>query len=69
MAALSSSAPGAAFEWRDSGKTLVCSFGQKIGGVAEVNRVLLPALLTQTDVISVMPGQSLEEAFLVEKDI
>ena len=69
MAALSSAVPGAAFEWRDSGKTLVCSFGQKIGGVAEVNRVLLPALLTQTDVISVMPGQSLEEAFLVEKDI
>ena len=69
MAALSSAVPGAAFEWRDSGKTLVCSFGQKTGGVAEVNRVLLPALLTQTDVISVMPGQSLEEAFLVEKDI
>ena len=34
------------------------------GDVAAVNRRLLPALLAQTDVLSVMPGLSLEEAFL-----
>jgi hypothetical protein len=39
-----------------------------MGGVAELNRILLPALLAQTDIISVMPGQSLEEAFLVSKN-
>ena len=34
------------------------------GGIAAVNRRLLPALLMQTDVIAVSPGLSLEEAFL-----
>ena len=63
--AVSAAAPGVSFEWRDGGRTLVCSFGSDVGGIAEVNRLLLPAILAQTDVISVMPGQSLEEAFLV----
>jgi hypothetical protein len=40
-----------------------------MGGIAELNRRLLPALLAQTDIISVMPGQSLEEAFLIAKDV
>ena len=67
-AAISAVVSGADFEWRDGGRTLVCSFGSKMGGVAELNRILLPALLAQTDIISVMPGQSLEEAFLVSKN-
>lgn len=65
MAALSAVVPGAVLEWRDGERTLACSFGQELGGIAEVNRILLPAILAQTDIISVMPGQSLEEAFLV----
>ena len=67
-AAISAVVSGADFEWRDGGRTLVCSFGSEMGGVAELNRILLPALLSQTDIISVMPGQSLEEAFLVSKN-
>ena len=67
-AAISAVVSGADFEWRDGGRTLVCSFGSEMGGVAELNRLLLPALLAQTDIISVMPGQSLEEAFLVSKN-
>ena len=67
-AAISAVVSGADFEWRDGGRTLVCSFGSEMGGVAELNRILLPALLAQTDIISVMPGQSLEEAFLVSKN-
>ena len=67
-AAISAVVSGADFEWRDGGRMLVCSFGSEMGGVAELNRILLPALLAQTDIISVMPGQSLEEAFLVSKN-
>ena len=68
-AAISSVVPGADLEWRDGGRMLVCSFNSEMGGVAEVNSLLLPALLAQTDIISVMPGQSLEEAFLIAKDV
>jgi hypothetical protein len=64
-AALSAAVPGAILEWRDGGRTLVCSLSPDMGGIAEVNRNLLPALLAQADIISVMPGQSLQEAFLV----
>ena len=67
-AAISAVVSGADFEWRDGGRMLVCCFGSEMGGVAELNRILLPALLAQTDIISVMPGQSLEEAFLVSKN-
>ena len=67
-AAISAVVSGADFEWRDGGRTLICSFGSEMGGVVELNRILLPALLSQTDIISVMPGQSLEEAFLVSKN-
>ena len=68
MKALSDVVPGADFEWRNEGRMLVCSFGSGMGGVAEVNRILLPVLLAQTDIISVVPGLSLEEAFLVSKN-
>ena len=64
FAALAAAAPGVSMEWRESGHVLACSFGASPGGVAEVNRILLPALLAQTDVLSVAPGLSLEEAFL-----
>jgi ABC-type multidrug transport system ATPase subunit len=66
--AISAVMPSANLEWRDVDRTLVCSFGSGMGGVAEVNRILLPVLLAQTDIISVMPGQSLEEAFLFTKN-
>ena len=66
-ASISVAVPGANLELRDGGRMIVCSFGSESGGIAEVNRLLLPALLAQTDIISVVPGQSLEEAFLVSK--
>ena len=62
--ALSAALPGISMEWRESGQVLVCSFDSLPGGIAEANRVLVPALLAQTDVLAVVPGQSLEEAFL-----
>jgi ABC-type multidrug transport system ATPase subunit len=64
IAALQAALPGASFEWREKDRELVCSFSSASGGIAGVNRCLLPALLSQTDVVSVAPGQSLEEAFL-----
>ena len=66
MSALISALPGISLEWRENGRVLICSFGTSAGGVAEVNRMLLPMVLAQTDVLSVVPGQSLEEAFLVD---
>ncbi|MBE6396563.1 MAG: ABC transporter ATP-binding protein [Lentisphaerae bacterium] len=63
--ALTSAVPGISLEWREDRRILICSFIASDGGVAEVNRILLPAILAQTDVLSVTPGQSLEEAFLV----
>ena len=64
IAALSAAVPGAAFEWRAADRLLICTFGEEAGGVAAVNRRLLPALLAQTDVLAVVSGLSLEEAFL-----
>ena len=64
MEALSAAVPGASFAWEEIGRTLVCTFGEDAGGIAAVNRRLLPALLAQTDVVSVAPGQSLEQAYL-----
>ena len=62
--ALAAAAPGVSFAWRERERALVCTFDVAAGDVAAVNRRLLPALLAQTDVLSVMPGLSLEEAFL-----
>ena len=64
IAALSAAVPGASFEWRAAERLLICTFGDEAGGVAAVNRRLLPALLAQTDVLAVASGLSLEEAFL-----
>ena len=63
MSALSAAMPDAEFNWCQKKRRLVCSFPAGIE-IADVNRRLLPVLLVQTDVISVVPGQSLEEAFL-----
>ena len=64
MDSLAAVAPGVEFEWRERERMLICTFDSGVGGVAEVNRRLLPALLEQTAVMAVMPGLSLEEAFL-----
>lgn len=64
MAALSSAVPGAEFKWDSATHTLKCSFPEAAGGAAVVNRSLLPALLAQTDVISVASGVTLEQAYL-----
>ncbi|MBO5940171.1 MAG: ABC transporter ATP-binding protein [Kiritimatiellae bacterium] len=62
FAALQSAVPGMELEWRADEKLLICVFSDAAGGIAEVNRKFLPLLLSQSGVISVMPGQSLEEA-------
>ena len=64
MAVLEAAMPGATFEWNESSHALVCSFGEDAGGVAPVNRKMLPLLLSQTDVLSVASGTSLEKVFL-----
>ena len=60
--ALEAAMPDATFEWSRARSTLVCRLDPRAGGVASVNRRLLPALLAQTDVLSVTTGVSLEEA-------
>ena len=64
MAALEAAVPGAAFAWREDTHELTCSFGERTGGTAAVNRLLLPVLLSQTDVLAVAAGSSLEEVYL-----
>jgi ABC-type multidrug transport system ATPase subunit len=63
-AALAAAVPGASFSWSDADCALTCVFSSSAGGVATVNRLLLPALLAQVDVLSVTRGQSLEQAYL-----
>ena len=62
FASLQSAVPSMELEWREKENLLVCVFSDAAGGIAEVNRKFLPLLLSQAGVISVMPGQSLEEA-------
>ena len=64
MAALYAAVPGAEFRWDPAAHALTCSFPESAGGVAAVNRVLLPALLAQADVVSVSAGVTLEQAYL-----
>ena len=64
MAAISAAVPGAAFSWDQATLTLTCSFPESAGGAAAVNRILLPLLLAQADVVSVTAGVSLERAYL-----
>ncbi len=62
--ALSAAVPGASFAWSEADCALTCVFPSSAGGVAMVNRRLLPALLAQVDVLAVTRGQSLEDAYL-----
>ena len=64
IAALSAAVPGTSFEWRAAERLLICTFDGERGDVASVNRRLLPVLLSQTDVLAVASGLSLEEAYL-----
>ena len=65
MAALEAVLPVASFAWHDDSHSLTCTFGENAaGGVAAVNRLLLPAILSQTDVLAVVSGSSLEEVYL-----
>jgi hypothetical protein len=64
ISALAAAVPGAAFGWCEDGRKLICDLGSFTGGIAAANRAVLPALLAVTDVHSVTPGQSLEDAFL-----
>ena len=65
--ALNSAMPDALFDWQEDELRLICTLGSANDGVAAANRLILPVLLSQTDVISVAPGQSLEEAFFVSR--
>ena len=67
MAVLSAAVPGAAFSWSEETHTLACAFPAAVGGAAAVNRLLLPLLLAQGDVISVSVGVTLEQAYLSER--
>lgn len=64
-AALEAALPGASFVWSAAG-ALECAFDAETP-VADVNRRLLPVLLAQGDVLSVTPGQSLEQVYLKEE--
>lgn len=62
LAALEAALPGATFSFDAAERRLVCTFVE--GEVAMVNRVLLPLLLKEVEVLAVTPGQSLEQALL-----
>ena len=64
MATLEVAVPGSSLEWSESEHALTCVFRPEVGDAASVNRRLLPALLAQTDILSVARGQSLEDAYL-----
>lgn len=65
LTALKASISGVSFDWCEDGRVLICTLDSFTGGIATANRILLPALLAQTDVISATPGQSLEDAFMI----
>ena len=56
--------PGATFEWVAARSEFTCTFPERSGTVATVNRALLPLLLAQTDVLAATPGLSLEQIYL-----
>ena len=60
--ALVQALPGTEFSWDGRGKVLVCTV--PTDDLAAANRVLLPVLLCQTDILSITAGQSLEDAYL-----
>ena len=66
MSPIQSAIPGATLVWQEESHALTCTFGEAAGGIAAVNRILLPLLLAQTDVLSVTSGSSLEEVYLTD---
>jgi ABC-2 type transport system ATP-binding protein len=65
LAAINAVIPSVTLDWRENDKSIVCTFTASNGsGVAEINRQLIPAILSQADILSVTSGQKLEEAFL-----
>ena len=64
MSALEAALPGATFTWNETARSLTCTFDESSGGIAAVNRTILPLLLAQTDVLSVTSGRSLEQVYL-----
>jgi ABC-2 type transport system ATP-binding protein len=64
LPALLAAAPGVEIEWNEKSSALVCSLAAFSGGAAQANRLLIPAILAQTDILSLNLGCSLEEAFL-----
>ena len=63
-ASLAAAIPGATFEWVAARSEFTCTFPERSGTVATVNRALLPLLLAQTDVLAATPGLSLEQIYL-----
>ena len=64
MPALEAALPGASFTWNETTSTLACTFDESVGGIAAANRILLPILLAQSDVLSITSGRSLEQVYL-----
>ena len=64
MPALEAALPGASFTWNETANTLACTFDESVGGIAAANRILLPILLAQSDVLSITSGRSLEQVYL-----
>ena len=55
---------GATFSFDDEKVSLECSLDSCSLDIAEVNRVVIPEILKETDVVTISKGQTLEEAFL-----
>ena len=55
---------GATFSFDEEKMSLECSLDNCSLGVAEVNRVVIPEILKETDIVTISKGQTLEEAFL-----
>ena len=55
---------GATFSFDEEKMSLECSLDSCSLDIAEVNRVVIPEILKETDIVTISKGQTLEEAFL-----
>jgi ABC-type multidrug transport system ATPase subunit len=55
---------GATFSFDEEKMSLECSLDNCSIDIAEVNRVVIPEILKETDIVTISKGQTLEEAFL-----
>lgn len=55
---------GATFSFDEEKMSLECSLDNGSLDIAEVNRVVIPEILKETDIVTISKGQTLEEAFL-----